>query len=93
LEDLGLDLPTSYANSSRPNDLLRSAAFPPFEERAMRSHQTPDELQKQDPLGTQVWRLFNKMKQQMPNQERMENFTWRMMHVNLRKSRQEEEAR
>lgn len=95
LEDLGLGLPTAHgaAAASNPNDLLRSSAFPPFQEREAAANQTPEELQKQDPLGTQVWRLFNKMKQQMPNQERMENFTWRMMHVNLRKSQQEEAAR
>ncbi|OAA63589.1 gata transcriptional activator [Niveomyces insectorum RCEF 264] len=43
-----------------------------------------EEMQKQDPLATEIWRFFSKTKQQLPNQERMENLTWRMMHVKLR---------
>ncbi|OBT49918.1 hypothetical protein VE04_09684, partial [Pseudogymnoascus sp. 24MN13] len=43
-------------------------------------------------LATQIWRLYSKTKKQLPNQERMENLTWRMMAMSLRKRRQEEEA-
>ena len=46
-----------------------------------------------DPLATQIWKLYSKTKKQLPNQERMENLTWRMMAMNLRKRRQEEAAR
>ncbi|EFX02942.1 gata transcriptional activator [Grosmannia clavigera kw1407] len=38
----------------------------------------------QDSLATEVWRFFSKTKQQLPNQERMANLSWRMMHVKLR---------
>jgi hypothetical protein len=52
---------------------------------------SPDEMQKKDPLATQIWRLYSKTKKQLPNQERMENLTWRMMAMSLRKRKQEEE--
>lgn len=45
---------------------------------------SPEEMQKQDPLATEIWRFFSKTKQQLPNMERMENLTWRMMHVKLK---------
>ncbi|CAK7199444.1 Sodium- and chloride-dependent GABA transporter 1 [Sporothrix eucalyptigena] len=45
---------------------------------------SPEEMQKQDPLATEIWRFFSKTKQTLPNQERMENLTWRMMHVKLK---------
>lgn len=46
-------------------------------------------MQKRDPLGTQIWRLYSKTKSQLPNQERLENLTWRMMAMNLRKEREQ----
>ena len=53
----------------------------------------PDELQKKDPLGTQIWKLYTRQKAQLPNQERMENLTWRMMAVNLRREREQAQSR
>jgi GATA-binding protein, other eukaryote len=47
--------------------------------------ETPEEMQKKDPLATQVWKLYSKAKTQLPNAERMENLTWRMMAMNLRR--------
>ncbi|GAB7344958.1 hypothetical protein MBLNU457_3389t2 [Dothideomycetes sp. NU457] len=46
-------------------------------------------MQKEDPLGTQIWRLYSKNKAQLPNAERMENLTWRMMSMNLKKKEME----
>ncbi|KAK3334905.1 nitrogen catabolic enzyme regulatory protein [Neurospora tetraspora] len=77
--------PTSdYHNQSASSggpayDLLRSSAFPPFQDGLAGMTQSPDEMQKQDPLATQVWKYFAKTKLALPNQERMENLTWRMM--------------
>lgn len=84
LRALKLDLSASYAQDQ---DDVRSAVFPPFQDDIFRdnSDQSPEELQKQDPLAAQVWRYFSKTKQMLPKQERMENLTWRMMHMNLRK--------
>lgn len=44
-----------------------------------------EEMQRKDPLATQVWKLYSKAKTQLPNAERMENLTWRMMAMNLRR--------
>lgn len=46
---------------------------------------SPEDQARKDPLAIQIWRLYAKTKQTLPNQERMENLTWRMMHANLRK--------
>ncbi|OLN97257.1 Nitrogen regulatory protein areA [Colletotrichum chlorophyti] len=90
LRDLRLDLSVAlYPNAQ--DDFLRNSAFAPFQKANMDSHQSPEEMQKEDPLATQVWKFFSKTKQMLPNQQRMENLTWRMMALNLRKKQQEEE--
>ena len=42
-------------------------------------------MQKRDPLGIQIWRLYSRTKNQLPNQERRDNLSWRMMSMNLKK--------
>jgi GATA-binding protein len=74
--------------------LLRESFFPTWkDDTAGEELDSPDEMQKKDPLATQIWRLYHRTKKQLPNQERMENLTWRMMAMSLRKRRQEEAAR
>jgi GATA-binding protein len=74
--------------------LLRDSIFPTWKDDAAGEElDSPDEMQKKDPLATQIWRLYSKTKKQLPNQERMENLTWRMMAMSLRKRKQEEAAR
>lgn len=51
--------------------------------------ETPEDMQKNDPLGTQIWKLYHRTKGQLPNGERLENLTWRMMSMNLRKKERE----
>jgi GATA-binding protein len=86
-------LDPSAANSVR-KELLRESFFPTWkDDTAGEELDSPDEMQKKDPLATQIWRLYSKTKKQLPNQERMENLTWRMMAMSLRKRRQEEAAR
>lgn len=69
--------------------LLQESAFPDWEDEAVRSGlESPDEMQKKDPLGTQIWKLYSKTKTRLPNQERMENLTWRMMAMNLKRRKQ-----
>ena len=46
---------------------------------------SPEEMQRKDPLGTQVWRFYHKQLGQLPNAERLENLTWRMMSMTLRR--------
>jgi len=75
--------------------VLRPAVFSLWRDDADTSRLTdesPEDLQKKDPLGIQIWRLYSKTKNSLPNQERMDNLSWRMMSMNLKKQ-QEEQAR
>ncbi|USW48208.1 Putative nitrogen regulatory protein areA, GATA [Septoria linicola] len=54
--------------------------------------ETPEEMQKNDPLGTQIWKLYHKTKGQLPNSERLENLSWRMMSMNLRRKELERQG-
>jgi GATA-binding protein len=87
LHDVRLDLPLTHGGGAHPESLLRSAAFPPFQQSAARANQNLDEMQRQDPLATQVWKFYAKTKQLLPAQERMENLTWRMMHLKLQRTK------
>ncbi|EPS40516.1 hypothetical protein H072_5628 [Dactylellina haptotyla CBS 200.50] len=46
-------------------------------------------MQKQDPLATQIWKLYSRTKVGLPNQERMENLTWRMMSMTLKREQRQ----
>jgi GATA-binding protein len=46
---------------------------------------------KKDPLATQVWRMYTKAKDTLPNGSRLENLTWRMMAMTLNKKKAEAE--
>ncbi|KAK4170892.1 putative nitrogen catabolic enzyme regulatory protein area [Triangularia setosa] len=76
------------------HELLQSAAFPPFERTGPNVVQGFNEMQREDPLATQIWKLYARTKQLLPNQNRMENLTWRAMHLKLQKeARLAEEAK
>lgn len=71
------------------NGLLQDTYFPDWKDDAYGgSVDSPEEMQKKDPLGTQIWKLYTRTKSRLPNQERMENLTWRMMAMNLRRREQ-----
>ena len=71
------------------NQLLRESVFPDWKDDSGRTGvDTPDEMQKKDPLATQIWKLYSRTKTRLPNQERMENLTWRMMAMSLRRREQ-----
>lgn len=90
-QDDKLDRP---ASSRARDDLLSESFFPTWKDgSAGEELDDTDDMQKKDPLAAQVWRLYSKTKKTLPNQERMENLTWRMMTINLRKQKQEEIAR
>lgn len=86
LHDLRLDVPAPLTHGGGAHhDLLRAAAFPPFQHSSAASFdQSLDGMQRQDPLATQIWKFYAKTKQALPAQERMENLTWRMMYPRLR---------
>ena len=72
-------------------ELLRDAFFPNWKDDASSADlDHPDEMQKKDPLATQIWKLYSKTKTQLPNHERMENLTWRMMAMSLKRKEREQ---
>lgn len=78
---------TTAQDASRAQDgLLGDSLFP---DAARSDADCPDEMQRRDPLATQIWRLYSRTKAQLPNQERMENLTWRMMAMSLKRKERE----
>ncbi|KAG6837700.1 hypothetical protein H0H93_003502 [Arthromyces matolae] len=51
----------------------------------------PEQLAKDDPLATQVWRMYAKTKATLPHAQRMENLSWRMMALALKKKKGEDD--
>ena len=81
----------SPENKQTRKNLLRESFFSDWKDDAASADLgDPDEMQKKDPLGTQIWKLYSKTKSQLPNQERMENLTWRMMAMNLKRKEREQ---
>lgn len=84
-------LDISPRNKQSRKDFLRESFFSEWKDDASSADLgDPDEMQKKDPLGTQIWKLYSKTKSQLPNQERMENLTWRMMAMNLKRKEREQ---
>ncbi|KAG6845394.1 hypothetical protein H0H87_009741 [Tephrocybe sp. NHM501043] len=50
-----------------------------------------DRLAKEDPLATQVWKMYARTKATLPHAQRMENLTWRMMAMALKKKKDDED--
>ncbi|KAK9352851.1 hypothetical protein V1523DRAFT_397081 [Lipomyces doorenjongii] len=78
----------SSSHSARLSFLTKStiANIPAFDQQSP----VDEELCKDDPLATKIWRLYSKAKSSLPNQERMENLTWRMMAMSLRKKERQQ---
>lgn len=51
-----------------------------------------DAMSRKDPIAAQAWRLITKAKNTLPNGARMENLTWRLMSMTLKKRREETAA-
>ncbi|PCG93094.1 Protein of unknown function DUF1752 [Penicillium occitanis (nom. inval.)] len=90
-----LDFPIE--DSIAKGALLGDTVFPDWQDGTARDNavDSPDEMQRKDPLATQIWKLYSRTKSQLPNQERMENLTWRMMAMSLKRQEREraEQAR
>ncbi|KAF7541049.1 hypothetical protein G7Z17_g12058 [Cylindrodendrum hubeiense] len=82
---------TSKTYSAANDNLLGSPLFPSLQDDDAHAEQSIDKMQQDDPLATQVWKFFTKTKLQLPNQHRMENLTWRMMALNMRKQKQQKQ--
>ncbi|PFH58679.1 hypothetical protein XA68_13352 [Ophiocordyceps unilateralis] len=78
------DPPNGGGLGADGDDLLATAIFPSL---LTDSADSLDQLQRDDPLATRVWKFFKATKQQLPNQQRMENLTWRMMALSMRRQR------
>ncbi|KAF2458385.1 hypothetical protein BDY21DRAFT_414720 [Lineolata rhizophorae] len=86
--DSKLDLSPSEAAARQ--GVLQESVFPDWKDNTGGSDlDSPEEMQKKDPLATQIWKLYHRTKTQLPNQERMENLTWRMMSMNLKRIERE----
>ncbi|KAG6917831.1 hypothetical protein DXG01_000891 [Tephrocybe rancida] len=51
----------------------------------------PGQLAKEDPLATQVWKMYARTKATLPHAQRMENLTWRMMAMALKKKKDDDD--
>jgi len=90
----GDKLATPPATEAARKGVLRDTFFPAWRDDSTPASvdlEDPEVMQKKDPLGIQIWRLYSKAKNQLPNQERMVNLSWRMMSMNLK--REQERAR
>ncbi|KAL4874856.1 nitrogen regulatory protein area N terminus-domain-containing protein [Aspergillus karnatakaensis] len=89
-DDFSLGSPISPSDSAQIHDnLLDDSLFPEWKPSGSRGIDSPDEMQRRDPLATQIWKLYSRTKAQLPNQERMENLTWRMMAMSMRRQERE----
>ncbi|KAF2499233.1 hypothetical protein BU16DRAFT_557564 [Lophium mytilinum] len=83
--DSKLDFPPSDAAARQ--GMLADSFFPTWSNDAAGANlDNPEEMQKNDPLATQIWKLYSKAKTQLPNAERMENLTWRMMAMSMKRA-------
>jgi GATA-binding protein len=93
LSTLESKLDLSPTESAARKGLLRDTVFSEWKNDAPDLEEdNPEEMQKKDPLGTQIWKLYHKQKGQLPNSERLENLTWRMMSMNLRRKELERQG-
>lgn len=92
LDTLPTRLDLSPTERDARKGLLREPFFEYWKDDAARvePEETPEEMQKKDPLGAQIWRLYAKTKGQLPNAERLENLSWRMMAMKLKNQREAE---
>ena len=93
LSTLESKLDLSPGETAARRGLLREAVFNEWKDDATNLEaDSPEEMQKKDPLGTQIWKLYHKQKGQLPNGERLENLTWRLMSMNLRRKELERQG-
>lgn len=71
--------------TTRMADQVLACNLFPEEDQDMGDDQIDQEEKKKDPLSSQVWRMYTKAKDTLPNGSRLENLTWRMMAMTLKK--------
>ena len=70
----------SFTTSRRPSQV--DLASPNMTEMG-----SPEHMARRDPLATQIWKAYANARGRdaLPNGQRMENLTWRLMHLTLKK--------
>lgn len=69
--------------ASIASQLLADSLFEPPKRKGSSAKKDDDQAAK-DPLSSQVWRMYTKAKDNLPNGSRLENLTWRMMAMTLK---------
>lgn len=88
--DSKLDSPASEAAR---RGVLSESFFPAWKDDSSSSKMdSPETMQKKDPLGIQIWKLYARTKSQLPNKERMDNLSWRMMSMNMKMKHQQQNS-
>lgn len=92
---LPLTPPSSTTAATTAAAFLSDSIFPPRKSSVLKEEEEDDienaSKAAADPLATQVWRLYTKAKDTLPNGSRLENLTWRMMAMTLNKKKAAEE--
>ncbi|GAB7360067.1 hypothetical protein MBLNU230_g7587t1 [Neophaeotheca triangularis] len=93
LSTLESKLDVSPNEAAAQKGLLRDSFFEQWKDDATPNDtENAEEMQQKDPLGTQIWKLYSRTKGQLPNSERLENLSWRMMSMNLRRKELERQG-
>jgi hypothetical protein len=74
----------AIASTSPSAQLLKMSEVPILRQNKKRSS-SPEEMVEQDPLATRMWRLYRSSTTFLPDSVRLENMTWRMMAMTLRR--------
>jgi GATA-binding protein len=98
---------STTGSTAPPLSVVSSPQIPPFSTQLLQSlilNNQPDgssesgdvdleHLAREDSPATQVWEMYAKTKAGLPHQQRMENLTWRMMALALKKKEREEKEK
>jgi GATA-binding protein, other eukaryote len=74
----------AIADSSPSAQLLKMSEIPMLRQSRQRGS-SPEELVEKDPLAAAMWRLYRSSATFLPESVRMENMTWRMMAMTLKR--------
>lgn len=75
---------TTSATTRVADQVLSCSLFPDNDQPMENAADQADNAKKKDPLSSQVWRMYTKAKDNLPNGSRLENLTWRMMAMTLK---------
>jgi len=77
----------AIADASPSAQLLKLSDVPLLRQHRQRQHRglSPEEMREKDPLAADFWRLWRSSVNFLPESVRMENMTWRMMSMTLKK--------